>query len=100
MPQIRVETPHALGREAAVQRLQAKFNEVYAKFGNRVDDLQQQWTDHTLSFSFRVTGMGIRGTLAVEESLVAVNVSLPLPALFFKKTIEQKIREELTKMLT
>ncbi|MBN2577445.1 MAG: polyhydroxyalkanoic acid system family protein [Pirellulales bacterium] len=99
MPQIRVETPHVLGREAALQRLQEKFDEVYAQFGNRIDDLQQQWADHTLTFSFRVTGMSVRGTLAVEESTVDVHADLPLPALFFKSAIEQRIREELTKIL-
>jgi hypothetical protein len=100
MPQIRVETPHALGRDAAVRRLQDKSDEVYAQFGGHLDGLQQQWTDHTLSFSFRVTGMGVHGTLTVEESSVAVSAHLPLPAMFFKSAIERRIREELTKLLT
>jgi hypothetical protein len=99
MPQIRVETPHALGREAALKRLQNKTEAVCAQFGGHVNDLQQQWTDHTLSFSFRVTGMGIRGTLTVEESSVAVCANLPLPAMFFKGAVEKRIREELTKLL-
>ena len=99
MPQIRVETPHSLGRETARQRLQDKFDEVYAQFGSHVDDLQQQWDDHRLTFSFRVTGMNVRGTLAVAEASVSVSADLPFPAMFFKGTIEQRIREELGKIL-
>jgi hypothetical protein len=100
MPQIRVETPHALGRETAVKRLQDKSETVCAQFGDHVADLQQQWTDHALAFSFRVTGMNIRGTLMVEESSVAVRADLPLPAMFFKGAIEKRIREELSKLLS
>jgi hypothetical protein len=100
MPQIRVETPHALGRETALHRVHNKFAEVYAQFGSRVNDLRQQWDEHILSFSFHVTGMSVCGTLTVEESSVAVRADLPLAAMFFKGTIEQRIREELTKILS
>jgi hypothetical protein len=99
MPHIHLEAPHALGRDAALQRLQEKFNEVYARFGSRVEDLQQSWDNHTLSFAFRVKGMDIRGTLRVEESAVHLSAELPLPAVFIKSVIEQRIREELAKIL-
>jgi hypothetical protein len=100
MPQIRLETPHTLGRDTAVLRLQDRFDEVYAQFGSSIENLEQNWDDHTLSFAFRVKGMGVRGTLTVEESQVAVRADLPLPAVFFKSIIEQRIREELAKILS
>jgi len=99
MPRISLKEPHDLGREAAQRRLQEKVDEVYARFGSHVQDLQQRWDDHRLSFAFRVTGMGVRGTIAVEESAVALHADLPLPAMFFKNTIERIVREELARIL-
>jgi hypothetical protein len=99
MPQITMETPHTLGREEAARRLKEKFGSVRAKFGSQVNNLREEWTDHTFSFGFKAMGMGVTGTVHVDDASVKLNADLPLAAMLFKRSIEQQIRQELSGLL-
>ena len=70
-----------------------------AAYQAHVSDLQQEWTDSTLTFSFRAMGMAVSGTLVVEDAEVTVETELPLAAALFKGLIQQQIREELQRVL-
>jgi hypothetical protein len=99
MPQITMNTAHSLGREEAARRLKEKFGAVRSKYGAHVNNLQEKWTDHTFSFGFKAMGMGVTGTVHVEDASVKLNADIPLAAMLFKGTIEQQIRQELSGLL-
>jgi hypothetical protein len=99
MPQINMETPHQLGRDEAIRRLKDKFDHVRSQFGEQVNQLRESWEDHTFSFGFKTMGMGVTGTVHVEESLVKLKAEIPLAAMLFKGSIEKRIREELGGLL-
>jgi hypothetical protein len=99
MPQITLATTHSLGRDEAARRLKEKFSAVRTQYGSSVNDLQESWLDHTFSFGFKTLGMGINGTVHVEDENVTLNAELPFAAMFFKGAIEQRIREELGGLL-
>ncbi len=99
MPRITLETPHNLGREEAARRLKEKFGAVRAKYGAQVNNLQENWLDHTFSFGFNAMGMGISGTVEVEDATVKLVTDLPLPAMLFKGAIEERIRQEISGLL-
>jgi hypothetical protein len=99
MSQLITEVSHALGQAEAVRRLKEQFTLTQAAYQAHVSDLKQEWTDSTLVFSFRAAGMGISGSLAVEDAAVAVQVELPLAAALLKGLIQQQIREELQRVL-
>jgi hypothetical protein len=44
-------------------------------------------------------GMGINGTVKVEDRSVQLDAQLPLAAMFFKSAIEQRIQQELAGLL-
>jgi hypothetical protein len=99
MPRITLETAHSLGREEAARRLKEKFGAVRAKYISHVNSLQEEWVDHTFSFGFKAMGMGISGTVQVEDATVMLVAVLPLAAMLFKRSIEQQIRHELSGLL-
>ena len=99
MPQLTTEVPHALGQAEAVRRLKEQFTLAQAAYQAHISDLKQEWTDSTLEFSFRAIGMGISGSLAVEDAAVTLQAELPLAAALFKGMIQQQIREELERVL-
>jgi hypothetical protein len=99
MPQINMEAQHRLGRDEAARRLREKFDHVRSRYGDQVNGLQESWTDHTLSFGFKAMGFAVSGTVLVEDALVRLRANLPLAAMFFKGSIESKIREELGGLL-
>ncbi|MGW8256504.1 MAG: polyhydroxyalkanoic acid system family protein, partial [Thermoguttaceae bacterium] len=100
MPRISLEMPHKLGREEVLRRIKDKFAEVHNQYGEMVNNFQENWVDHTHSFSFQAMGMAVSGSVQVEDSLVKLNADLPFAAMLFKGTIEQRIREEMDSLLS
>jgi hypothetical protein len=100
MPQFSVEVPHTLGQEEASKRLKHRLDIASEFYQSKVNALNHQWNGHTLSFGFEAMGMKIAGTMAVDQQSVKVAANLPLAAVLFKKTIEERIRQEVGKMLT
>jgi hypothetical protein len=100
MPRITLEEPHTLGQDEALKRLKDKFDSARLQYGDQVRNLDEQWTDHTFKFSFNAMGMGVSGTMKVEDRAVKVDAELPFAASFFKGAIESRIRSELGDLLT
>ncbi len=100
MPKTNIAIAHDLGQEEATRRLQERFHTVKDQFGSHISDLEESWEPHGLRFAFRVMGQKISGSVTSEPSQVQVAADLPMAALMFKGTIEQQIRDELTRMLT
>jgi hypothetical protein len=99
MPRLSLEIPHSLGQDEATQRLKDKFAAALAEHRERVNDYQEQWQDHTVSFSFRTMGAKIGGVLAVEPQRVKLDLNLPLAAMLFRGVIEERIRQEVVDLL-
>jgi len=99
MPQLSLDIPHLLGQDEAARRLKEKFAAAHAEYRDRVSDFKEQWCDHTFSYAFKVLGMAVSGTIAVEEKRVRMATDLPLAAMFFKGAIEDRIRQEVGALL-
>ncbi|MGY8770363.1 MAG: polyhydroxyalkanoic acid system family protein [Pirellulales bacterium] len=99
MPSFQVDVPHALGQDAAVEKVQLVLEKMKGRFEGQVKDMQQTWTDHVMAFSFRTMGASISGEMAVEAASVLVTGQLPFAAMLFKGKIESSIKEELEKIL-
>jgi hypothetical protein len=99
MPRLTLEAPHALGQDEALRRLKEKFESARAQYGSDVKNLNEEWTDHSLNFSFSAMGIGVSGTVKVEDRAVKVNADLPFAAKFFQGAIEKRMRAELDELL-
>jgi hypothetical protein len=99
MPRITVESPHSLGLPEALQRLKERFRVARDTFGQHATDLSEVWQGNSLLFSFKTMGMKVAGTVAVEPDHVRLAVDLPLAAMMFKKTIQERIGTELAQIL-
>ncbi len=99
MALLTMDVPHQLGLEEAVQRLRDKLEAVHKEFSGQVSNLREEWCENELAFGFSAVGMTIAGKVAVEPALVRVNAELPLAAAMFKGFIEQRIRDELNRVL-
>lgn len=99
MPQLSLEVAHELGQEEAARRLKDRIALASDAYGSQVSELSQQWNGHTFTFGFHAMGMKIAGTVAVEHEKVKVAASIPLAAMLFKKTIEDRVRLEVGSLL-
>jgi hypothetical protein len=99
MPQLSLDIPHVLSPDEAVQRLKEKFAAARTEYQNNVSEFKEQWRDHTFSYAFKVLGMAVSGTIAVEQTRVRLATDLPLAAMFFKAAIEDRIRQEVGALL-
>ena len=100
MPGFATSVAHTLGTVAATERLKTFIEDVRRDHGDKLSEVRGEWQGNTLHFGFTTLGMGIQGTLEVQEGSVNVSGKLPLAAAFFRGQIEKTIRDELVKELS
>lgn len=99
MPSIQLEVAHAQGEQGAIERLKAKGDSLRIAFQGQVSDLVETWEGNRLQFAFKAMGMGVSGSLVVEDAKVAFSANLPFAAMMFKGMILERVRSELTEVL-
>ena len=95
MPKFNTQVNHSLSKEQAIERLRSFSDKIRAQYQNQVSDMEESWHDDGLQFAFSVMGMGIGGTIVVDEDTATVDGSLPLAAAMFRGKIEMEIRGHL-----
>jgi hypothetical protein len=78
MPRYRTEVAHDLGRAEAVARLKAT-----AEWARGFSDLEGAWQGDTFTFSLSVQGIGMSGSVDVEDDSLRLDTRLPLIAMPF-----------------
>ena len=99
MPKFQAEAPHALGRDAALERLQSFMGKIEEQYGEQVSSIESEWVDDVLEFALTTYGMTIKGTLSVEDDRAEVLGKLPLAAAAFRGKIEKSIAQALESAL-
>ncbi|MBN1590505.1 MAG: polyhydroxyalkanoic acid system family protein [Pirellulales bacterium] len=99
MPKLSFAVPHALEQEEVVQRLKQESDVLRSSFGDRIQNLEETWEDHSLTFRFTALGMSVDGRIAVEPGQVLTTANVPLAAMMFKSAIEEKVRGRLDELL-
>jgi hypothetical protein len=100
MPKINVTVPHQLGQQAATERLHSFLGKLKEKHQDQVSNLQEDWTDNSLKFSFKSFGFQFQGTGSISDTDAKIDLDLPFAAMMFKGKIEGEIRDTLTRVLT
>lgn len=90
MPRYRTEVAHDLGRAEAVARLKATL-----EWARGFSDVKGSWEGRTLSFSLSVQGIGMSGTVDVEEDSLKLDSRLPLIAMPFAGWLPRVARNAL-----
>lgn len=99
MPKSTVTVNHQLGKDEALNRIKGLLGQAKEQYGDRITDLQENWTDNGGTFAFRAMGFKISGSLAVGATDVAIVGDYPFAALPFKSTIEATLRERAERLL-
>jgi Putative polyhydroxyalkanoic acid system protein (PHA_gran_rgn) len=81
---MRIEHPHALGRQEAIARLDHLLDALVKDppGGAEIGNVVTEWDDNRMRFSFTASkggfGTTIRGTLEVTDDRVVVDADLPV----------------------
>lgn len=99
MPSSTVRVTHTLGQQEAVSRLKNILASAKEQYGDRISDLQENWTDNGGTFSFKAMGFKISGSLIVTDIDATIHGEFPWAAKPFQKTIEATLRERAERLL-
>lgn len=99
MPKSTINVPHELGKDDALTRIKDILVQAKAQYGDKISDLQENWTDDGGTFSFKAMGFKISGAMTVTDSNVEIVGDYPFAALPFKGTIESTLRERAERLL-
>ena len=68
MPGFKANFEHNLGKMVALEKLKSFSEEVRAKYGSQISDMEENWDDDgNLQFGFKALGLKISGNLAVDD---------------------------------
>lgn len=90
MPRYRTQVSHSLGQKEALRRLKS-----LSERARGFSDLQGSWSDNTFTFSVTVQGVGLEGTLEVEDDWLNFDGKLPLIAMPFSGWIARVLKKGL-----
>ena len=99
MPKMKMTIPHTLGQDEARQRVQGMISNMKEQYGDKVSDLEEEWSGDTGRFSLKAMGMNLKGTLEITDNSLEVDGDLPWAAKPFQGTIEATIRERAERLL-
>lgn len=99
MPRSTVTVAHTLGKQEALARLTGILSQAKDQYGDRISDLQENWTDDGGTFSFKAMNFKISGSLDVSDTNVEINGEYPWAAKPFQRTIEATLRERAERLL-
>ena len=99
MPSSTVTVQHQLGKEEALRRIEGMLGGAQQQDADRISDLQQTWTDDGGTFSFKMSGFKISGTVKVRDTNVEIDLDYPMAARPFKAKIESTLRDRAEALL-
>ncbi len=94
-----VNIPHQLPRAEAENRVKGLISNVKDQFGDRVQDIEEEWQGDTGRFKFSMSGHKVAGTIKLLASSVEVDIDLPFIAQLFKGKIKSVIEAEGARLL-
>jgi len=97
---MKVELEHNLTKEKAIPCAEKIFTELADKYENEFSDLEQSTNGNIITFSLKIRGMNISGTVTVNENNVVIESRLPFAARVFQGLIETKIKENADDMMS
>lgn len=99
MPSIQFSVPHGLEPDEVVGRLKAYLTKLRERNESKFQVKTEQWNDRQLKTSFSSYGFAMDAVMQVEPSELKFAVNIPFAAIMFKGQIEQRLRDEMTKLL-
>ncbi len=99
MPKFNTEVQHSLGKDKAIERLRSFSDRIREQYAGQVSDMEESWNDDGLNFGFSVMGMGIGGSIKVDDTKATVDGNLPIAAAMFRGKIESEIKGHLEDVL-
>ena len=100
MPAIDFTLPHSFDPDEVVSRLQAFIGKLKDRNDAKFMVRSEEWSGHELKCSFSSFSFPMDAVMQVEPNQLKFHIDIPFAAMMFKGQIEQKLREELAKVLT
>ena len=94
MAKIYFEHETSLSAEEIKKNADNLIEDSLEEFEKDVSNLQKNWEENILVFSFNAKGFLISGRMTVGDNLIKIEVKIPLVAFLFKKEIKRRLQEK------
>lgn len=94
MQDLTATIPHQLTRAEAKRRIQEQVGVVRQQHGALLTNLQESWSDDTMTFSLTALGQAITGRVTVDDQAVHLTVALPWLLRMLAGTLKPKIEQQ------
>ena len=96
---MQITIPHKESRISAITRIKKALSQSRSQLAAHVENMQEEWRENVLHFSFLLQKNKISGTVTVTDTTYDIYAKLPLIWRLFEGRIEKEIKEQITQML-
>lgn len=100
MPSLQFSLPHSLEPDDVAARLKSFLAKLRERNEPKFLVKSEEWNEHHLKCSFSSYGFAMDADMQAEPNELKFQVNIPFAAVMFKGQIEQRLRDELGKLLT
>ena len=94
MSYLEIKIPHELPQEEVMQRVKNKLDSLKNIYGEKINNIQEEWDYHAGRISFSAMGFKVAINLYIGTDHVRLSSRLPLFLSVYKKQIEAVISEK------
>ena len=91
--------PHKESQISAITRIKKALQQSRSQLAGHVENMQEEWKDNVLHFSFLLQKNKISGTVTITDSAYDIYAKLPLIWRLFEGRIEQEVKNQISQML-
>jgi putative polyhydroxyalkanoate system protein len=91
---MKIAIPHHTTKAAARKKLESLSEQLLREHGDRLEDVDQQWSGDQLLVNFKARGFNVKGSVEVTDSEIILDGKLPLIAKPFESRIKSTIERE------
>lgn len=100
MASLKMDIPHQLSQEEALQRIKNLFSKLQEEQKEYISDIQEEWNGQTGNFQFNAKGFDLSGIINVQPNNIHIDATVPFAVSLFKGKIKEVISEKAKKLLS
>ena len=86
-----IKIKHRLSKIEALDRIKTLLENIKIEYISEFEDLHEQWDSDKGMFNLKIKGYKVSGTVQSKDSLIELNLNLPLVAILFAEKIKGHI---------
>lgn len=96
---MKVEYPHTLGKDVALEKIKAALVDAIGKYSDKVSDIKEEWNYCVGNISFSSYGFTLKVKIVVDDNIIYIEGKIPWLISSYSSKIEKILLDNIKRIL-